>query len=158
MRPAINNLKKQHVGVISILLIFLTSVSCYPIKDDAEAKFTSLAQQRGESDNLLLRATGDGYLIGRLDLKQWQVVYGFEDNNDCNGVFTGQAEDDLKNTMLESMRVWMSPLSEVIGDKEIIDLSNVEFIKRYTVRDTEWSGFLAEDRKPHKLTFDEKKI
>ena len=155
MQTAINVLIKQCFGAISILLTLLTSVSCSPTEDEvAEAKFTALAQQKGGSDNILLRATGDGYLIGRLNLKKWQVVYGFEDNNDCNGVFTGQAEDDLKNTMLESMRVWMSPLSEVIGDKEIIDLSNVEFIKKYTVRDTEGDDPPADGSKPHRIMFE----
>ena len=122
----LKTLLKQH------LFLLLMIVNCAPEADTAAVKFTSLAQERGESGHVLLRAYGDGYLIGKVGFKEWRIVYGYEDNNHCDGAFTGEAEMQLKQAVSESLRVWLSPVAEIAGDRQIIDVRNVHYVRRDT--------------------------
>ena len=122
-----------------LLLVVVIGVGCSPEENTAAAKFTALPQEwdgrddKDGSKDPWLRALGDGFLIGKVGLQEWRIIYGYEDNNGCDGAFVGTTEQELLQTVSESLRVWMSPLAAIAGNRQLIDVSNVRYEKRETV-------------------------
>lgn len=86
-------------------LSLMLSISCR--LDDSgnvsETEFVTLAQER-DADG--------GFLIKKVHQPKIIIDYGFSDNNHCGKKFTGQYEQQLKNDISQSLRVWLSPLAD----------------------------------------------
>lgn len=87
------------IGSLSLIL----SISCRLDNsgNTSETEFVALAQER-DADN--------GFLIKKVYQPKITIDYGFSDNNHCGKKFTGQYEQQLKDGISKSLRVWLSPL------------------------------------------------
>ncbi len=119
------NMLRQGIMAVAV-------VSCVPSADDTQAKFITIAQVRNGAAVGGTRDTGDGFLISKLGLRRWKIFYGFEDNNNCDGIIDEEFERKLKNTISRSLRAWVSPLSEVIVDGNPIGVPQLRYVKRST--------------------------
>ena len=89
--------------IISGLLLAL-SISCRLEESDnvSETEFVALAQERGADK---------GFLIKRVHDPKITIDYGFSDNDYCQKQFTGRSEQQLKDSISQSLRVWLAPLA-----------------------------------------------
>jgi len=91
-----------------IFIMFLTwSTSCRSEegKSVSENKFIALAQARWA-------AKFSGFLIKKVHNPKITIDYGFSDNNRCSNQFSYRDEQQLKDSISKSLRVWLAPLAE----------------------------------------------
>ena len=69
----------------------------------SETEFVTLAQERGDDSNFLIKKVHNPKII---------IDYGFSDNNHCQKQFTGRYEQQLKDGISQSLRVWFKPLAD----------------------------------------------
>ena len=84
-------------------LSLVLSISCR--LDDgntSEPEFVALVQERGADY---------GYLIKKVHQAKITIDYGFSDNNGCGKIFTSQYQQQLKDGISQSLRVWLTPLA-----------------------------------------------
>ena len=109
------------VFVLAITAMVI-GVSCKPA-EPAQPKFVSLPQETAGNFH-------GNVLTKRMNESNWKIFYGFSDNNHCDNKFTGDHLAKLNSKILESIGVWLSPLSDKEG---VIALENITLKKRATI-------------------------
>ncbi len=117
------------VFVLAITAMVI-GVSCKPA-EPAQPKFVTLEQDDARNQQKL--SIDEYALINKVhynDHGDWNIFYGFSDNNRCDGQFTDTHLSQLKDKILESFEVWLEPLKDRAG---IIDKSNINLELRSTI-------------------------
>ena len=109
------------VFVLAITAMVI-GVSCKPA-EPAQPKFVSLPQETAGNFH-------GNVLTKRMNESNWKIFYGFSDNNHCGNQFTGDHLAKLNSKVLESIEVWLSPLSDKEG---VIALENITLELRDTI-------------------------
>lgn len=111
-----------------ICLSLLVAIGCRLDEggDTSETDFVAIAQQQYGSITKFAK-----FLIKKVHQSNITIDYGFSDNNYCGKQFTDSYEQQIKDSISQSLRVWLAPLA---NRGEIVNTFKYRYKKTHKAR------------------------